>query len=417
MEVVMSIKLADIEINDPLPDIGDLGRYSALWVLVREKGIPLGYVRLKKIGEEITRDQLKVAIAEQFPRESQPQDLHPVAESGRDPSHAYISVIVCTRFRPESLKRTLDALLRLDYPKYEIIVVDNCPPNGMTGELLKNYPMVHYLIEPRAGTNRARNMGIEKAEGEIIAFIDDDAVPDPRWLRGIAAGFSDSNVGCVTGLILPAELETPAQELFEMGYGGFSIGFKRKTLRIDTWKYAQFLPDIGQGCNMALRKDLVRRLGMFNVVLDGGTPTLGGGEIDMFHLILRAGYRIEYRPDALMFHTHRRDLKELRRQVCGYSQAYMSLITKWFFTEPDDRLVLLSFLGVWYKAWFLRRIKRKLFRQEKTPSSFIALEALHALAGPLAYFRSLRNTRNLDKHTAPDSGLPVAIVSRRNERE
>ena len=420
----MAIRLADIDLTEPLPYIGNIGEYSAMWLCIREKGIPIGYVRIPNSGDSITVEMLAEEIRRQChrsirkaacksgcepPISDEMPDDRSVSNTTNGSLLPYISVIVCTRFRPESLARTLDALLLMDYPHYEIIVVDNAPPNEATKELLEGYTDVRYLLEPRAGTNRARNTGISCANGEIVAFIDDDAVPDPRWLRGIAAGFADPSIGCVTGLILPAEMETPAQELFEMGYGGFGIGFRKIVLRIDTWKYAQYLPDIGQGCNMAFRKDLLYKFGLFDVVLDGGTPTRGGGEIDMFHLTLRAGYGIEYRPDALMFHNHRRDLRDLRSQVCGYSLAYTSLITKWFVTEPKCRLAILMFLCFWYKAWFLRRIKRKLFGQEATPIDLIALEAVYSLAGPSAYFKSLRNTRRLERAAGPTVGHQVIV--------
>jgi hypothetical protein len=128
-----------------------------------------------------------------------------------------ISVVIATRNRPEDLARCLDSVTRVVYPRFEVIVVDNDPDTDATERLIRDRfaGRVRYTREPVRGTSRARNRGLALASGEIVAFADDDVVVDRDWLAAIAEAFaSGERVGCVTGLIAPAELDTPAQVMF-----------------------------------------------------------------------------------------------------------------------------------------------------------------------------------------------------------
>ena len=125
-----------------------------------------------------------------------------------------------THNRPDRLALCLHSLLNLRYPAYEIIVVDNAPTTAETAEVVqemqKSAPFLFYLREDRPGISWARNKGIAIAKGEIIAFTDDDVVVDPYWLTELVYAFTlSADVACTTGAILPLELETPAQLLFE----------------------------------------------------------------------------------------------------------------------------------------------------------------------------------------------------------
>jgi glycosyltransferase involved in cell wall biosynthesis len=120
----------------------------------------------------------------------------------------------------------LRALLALDYPRYEIIVVDNAPSTSATADFIRqtyrDVPQVRYVREDRPGLSWARNCGLMAARGEIVAFTDDDVVLDPYWLIELVKAFHVADdVMCVTGLVLPLELETPAQFLLEE-FGGLA---------------------------------------------------------------------------------------------------------------------------------------------------------------------------------------------------
>ena len=125
----------------------------------------------------------------------------------------------------------------------------------------------------------------------------------------------------MTGLVIPAELETPAQELFER-LGGFGRGFRRQWFHADvsTGRVVGAgalvsAGEFGTGANMAFRRTTLLRCGGFDPAFDVGTPTGGGGDLDMFHRVIAAGGVLRYEPAAIVFHTHRRTLDELRRQI------------------------------------------------------------------------------------------------------
>src|SRR5262249_22819701 len=132
----------------------------------------------------------------------------------------FATVVVPTLFRrPEELERCLLRLTQLDYPAYDIVVVDNRPDVDRPAELpalVRDDPRVRVVAERRPGTSAARNRGVAVAHGEFVAFTDDDTEVDRRWLRALMSRLVlDPAVDCVTGLVLPKELETPAQLWYE----------------------------------------------------------------------------------------------------------------------------------------------------------------------------------------------------------
>jgi glycosyltransferase involved in cell wall biosynthesis len=133
-------------------------------------------------------------------------------------------VVVCTRERPEQLKRCLGSFQRLSRRPKEILVVDNAPRYEATRRVVAEFSDIRYIREPRAGLDVARNRGICHTSGEIVAFTDDDAIVHRDWIARIRQGFKDPDVMAVTGLVLPAELEAEAQFLFETHWG-FGRGY------------------------------------------------------------------------------------------------------------------------------------------------------------------------------------------------
>ncbi|MFD0569034.1 glycosyltransferase [Kitasatospora gansuensis] len=147
------------------------------------------------------------------------------ARSSAEPPH--ISVVIATHNRPELLRQCLDSVLRIDSPQYEVLVVDSAPAGDDAKTLIRERyaDRVRYLREPVAGLARAHNVGLAAARGELIAFTDDDTLVDRHWLAALATAFADDpGTGCVTGLILPAELQTAAQAALHR-LGGYDKGF------------------------------------------------------------------------------------------------------------------------------------------------------------------------------------------------
>ncbi|MFD0350141.1 glycosyltransferase family 2 protein [Kitasatospora aburaviensis] len=248
-----------------------------------------------------------------------------------------MSVVVCTHDRADLLPRSLDALLAGSYRHTEVIVVDNAPSDRATELLVRlRYPgRVRYVHEPVPGLARARNRGLAVARGEICAFADDDLLIDAGWVAALVDGFrSDPRVGCVTGLVLPAELDTRAQIALER-YCGYAKGF---TVR--SWSLREPSDDplfpfatgrLGTGANMAFRTGLLRSLGGFDPATSTGTPARGGEDLLSFLQVLTSGHTVVYRPDALVWHPHRRSMESLTTQVFGFGVgfgAYLAAATR-----------------------------------------------------------------------------------------
>jgi len=135
----------------------------------------------------------------------------------------YVSVVVPTRARPEFLRRCLESLLQLDYPsdRYEIIVVEDGTEGGqpITGEIRQRAEVpVTYKRIPHSGAATSRNVGLQLATGEIVAFIDDDGMASGAWLRRLVDALLQEGVGGVGGRVSP-EYPEPLLDA-GMGRGG-----------------------------------------------------------------------------------------------------------------------------------------------------------------------------------------------------
>ncbi|WP_338495746.1 glycosyltransferase family 2 protein [Streptomyces sp. SJL17-4] len=257
------------------------------------------------------------------------------------------SVVVATRERPESLARALDSLLVQDHPDFELIVVDNAPRTTDTHELVtRKYAQhaeyadrVRYVREDTPGLATAHNTGLAAAEGAVVAFTDDDVIADPHWLTALTAPFAgDPGLGCVTGLILPARLSTPAQVLLE-SHGGFAKGFAPRLYDparppADEPLFPFTAGSFGSGANMAFRADALRRAGGFDPATGTGTAARGGDDLYAFVAVLSAGFRLRYTSEALVWHHHRDTWQDLRNQAYGYGAGLTAYLTATLVRSP-----------------------------------------------------------------------------------
>ncbi|MCZ0903847.1 glycosyltransferase family A protein, partial [Microcoleus sp. HI-ES] len=213
----MAIKVMEIEFAEQINPIRQLEQYEGVRILVRYRGRPLGwaYVSNNPWEQTISAERVRQTIVDQLGKElvrsTLGEQFGAVSEAVADRDLPSISVVICTRDRTDLLKGALEALLALDYPHREIIVIDNAPASSSTAELVARLP-VRYVKEERPGLDWARNRGIAEARHEIIAFTDDDVRPDRGWLRGIASAFADPEIMAVSGLVAAAELETLPQQ-------------------------------------------------------------------------------------------------------------------------------------------------------------------------------------------------------------
>ena len=310
-------------------------------------------------------------------------------------SRADVTVAICTRDRADVLGRALDSLNGQSRPPLEILVVDNAPSDDATRRQVElrhpagdGSPAVRYVREPVAGLDFARNRALAEARGEVVAFIDDDAVADSGWVEAIAEAYGEGRrVGACSGRIEPLELETAGQKLFESNGGLFAGGDRRESIPSDRIRsrWHRWVPMIawaagsGSGCNLSVRRDLALELGGFDEALDLGAVLPGGGDNDMLWRVLESGAEVVYEPRATVRHQHRRELDRVEEQILGHQRALVALTTKalakargrerlsvglflvWRLLKPGVRLLRRAvgrdplpaplLLGVWRHCW------------------------------------------------------------------
>jgi glycosyltransferase involved in cell wall biosynthesis len=291
------------------------------------------------------------------------------------------SVVICTRERPDDLARALEALSQLHPAPLEVLVVDNAPATDATRDTVARAGFARYVREDRRGLNAARNRALREARGDVVAFTDDDAVPESQWLAGLLANFADPTVVIATGLTLPLELETEGQELFEE-HCTFVRGFTRRVF--DGQHHNPFaVGPVGAGANMAVRKNAVLQLGGFDERLDGGMPTRSGGDHDVFVRTLLAGHRIVYDPAAVSWHRHRRTTAELLDTVYGYGVGVYAMWTGLLVERREIGVLRLAW------QWFTQGQLRNLLQRRDAWLRRIAWQELKGcVRGPFAWFEA-----------------------------
>lgn len=355
-----AMKIMEVELCRSLPAVSFDGTYQRLWVLARLHSEPIGICTVNLESRDLSSEHLGEilwgalgdVVAERFAAASLPApraltgsglDVDPEswpflqARANALKTPPSISVIICTYNRPDRLQSCLQHLRRQRYPAFEVIVVDNCPKTAEVRDYIAAVgdPRYRYVVEPRAGLSRARNTGVSAATGDLVAFLDDDEEPDVFWLAALARGFArGSDVGCVTGPILPASLDTEAQLLFEeLGGHVKDRGFKSAVFSGDGRQSPLYpRPPFGAGGNMAFRRQTLARIGRFDTALGAGTPALGAEDTLALALVMLAGQKIAYEPAAFVRHHDHRRLTGLARQLRGYTVSltayYIALLCR-----------------------------------------------------------------------------------------
>lgn len=427
------IKIVDIELSRPIPTIEGLDKYMRLKGLVRLHGVPIGYVNAPITLGCCTDESLSKLILEQhswgiicqllkngLAAPQRPEDLTlenlidlpPVEYSGEWP---LVTVAVCTRDRPEDMKLCLEALNKLDYPHLDILVVDNAPQTEATKELVEtHYPSIRYVREPRPGLDWARNRAILKAKGEIIAYTDDDVVVDPGWVKALVKVFTENpKVMAVTGLVVPYELETEPQVLFEEN-GGFGRGFEQKWYeanldgKMPWWLLGT--GNLGTGANMAYRRVVFSNIGFFDPALDVGTVTNGGGDLEMFFRVLKEGYAIVYEPKAIIRHRHRQSYEQLKSQITNNGIGLYSYFVCGAKSYPDERLTFLWISIWWCLYWSIRRLWIAFKHPTYFPVDLVWAEFKGPLIGLFRYPKACKRAK------AIETEFGALVTDQKNDR-
>lgn len=297
-----------------------------------------------------------------------------------------ITVVVCTRERDRQLRRCLESLAALEDDDHEVLVVDNNDrPTVSPAPIEARARVVH---ESRVGLDIARNRGLAEARSSVVAYVDDDCEVDPHWLSALRISLADPAVAMVAGRVRPASLRAPSERQFEVHFG-FDRG--TRPARFTSHDRRPWFPLwaglFGTGCNMAFRVELLESIGGFDEILDMGTSIGGGGDLDAYVRLIDSGAVAAYAPDALVWHHHRSDPGELRRQFVGYGTSTGALLTKAMIDRPSVRLDAVRF-------WFLRlRLSIRALRharrgQSVVPASLVLLDVYGHLRGPWRYLRA-----------------------------
>jgi hypothetical protein len=248
---------------------------------------------------------------------------------------------------------------------------------------------VRYLSEPRPGASYARNLALEQDLGEFAAWIDDDEIADPLWLSELMRALeSRPGIDGVSGVVVPAELETQAQVWFEELGGHSDRGFypdEFSPATRDRFNPLFPIPSFGISGNSALRTASMRSVGGFDVALGPGTRAHGGEDMVLFTEILRRGGTVLHHPSALTRHFHRRGAAGLDAQVRGYGQGLTAFYTSLAINDPRviPEIVRVAIPG-------MRHLLSSSSAEQKPialdlPPSLRAAKLRGVLTGPLAY--------------------------------
>ena len=434
---VMAVRTVDL--HQPWSDLTDVTDYKAVRLYVSREQLPIGFADLEHHYQPISAAQLQQAIADQLwlellavpysgdtgmawaqiesvfaqhwlpateAKSSEQPELPPL------PSDLPISIIITTCDRPATLATCLRHLQAQQTKRpLEIIVADNRPSSGLTPPIVAQFPGVQLVSEPRPGGSYGRNAAIAASTSEIIVSVDDDVTVPPDWLEKLIAPLARPEVMVVTGNVLPLELETPAQVMFETLKGGLGEGFKPFEVDGHWWNSFQQSPpvwDLGVSANAAFRACIFSHptIGLMDEVLGPGTPTVGGEENHLIYKVLRAGYTLVYEPAAYVWHQHRRDLPALYRQVHGHMKGGTAYHLLLWLQEKDPRGLrqLVFELPEYYRKQIIARLRG----QHKTPWRLLWSEISGYLAGFWGYWQSCQRVQQQGR-SAPY--IPVAARS------
>jgi GT2 family glycosyltransferase len=222
-----------------------------------------------------------------------------------------ISVVVCSHDGERTIRDCCEGLRALDYPDFEVIVVDDGSRDG-TAAVAEEYGW-RVIRTPHRGLSAARNTGLAAATGEIVAYLDDDARPDPDWLSHLAEGFARSAHVGIGGPNLTPPADGPVAQCVARSPGN-------PTHVLLTDEEAEHLP----GCNMAFRRPALLAVGGFDPRFRSA-----GDDVDVCWRLRELGWTLGFSPAAMVWHHRRASVAAYLRQQRGYGAAERLLAQKW----------------------------------------------------------------------------------------
>lgn len=419
-------KVLNLELSEGIPTLTCEPNYEGIFVVSWWYGIPLGDLEISAtqlpmpatqlanlvlqtitpaVGSHLLKQGFKASLpavstsSQDMPANFQVMALEQPLETLRErlskPVEGSVSLVICTRNRPEQLLGCLRSLQKLSHPPHEVLVVDNAPNSDAARQLVAQMPGIQYVLEPRPGLSVARNTGISKTTGEIVAFTDDDVIVHPEWIHRLQQGFQDPLVMAVTGLMLPAQLETEAELIFHKSSGGPDWSYQALTFDpqffeetkgwgVPVWR-------IGAGANMAFRRKLFDLVGNFDERLGAGASGCSE-DSELWYRVLAEGWLCHYEPTAVVFHYHRHDLDGLKKQMYQYMRGHVAaLLVQFARYKHWGNLRRLFFI---LPRYYWRLIVSAFFRGFPARYSTLLVEILGCFAGINFYLQN-RSSRQI----------------------
>jgi len=307
----------------------------------------------------------------------------------------HISIVICTRNRAQFLEQCIKAIMNNTDTNFELVVVDNAPDDDSTKQVVSRFPIAKYVCEPRKGLDIARNTGAMNAAYSIIAYTDDDVIVDKEWISKIKKCFSDPLVMSVTGQVIPVELKTRTQYIFEK-YWGFNKGYKPVIFDhkyfMDHVDYGVPVWNIGAGANMAFRREIFDLVGWFDERLDVGAAGCSG-DSEFWYRILAEGWNCYYCPQLYVYHNHRDTEQALENQVFHYMRGQVASLFVQYenYGHKGNLKRIRTILPRYYMERYIRRYRKGYTEDFST----INTEIKGYLSG-ISFYRSVKNNKRKD---------------------
>jgi GT2 family glycosyltransferase len=296
------------------------------------------------------------------------------------------SVVVCTRDRPSVLETCLSGISKQIFPPLEVIVVDNAPENASAEATALRWK-ARYVYESALGASRARNRGAVEAKGDVIAYIDDDAFPEPGWLGALVAAFDEPTTVAVGGRVVPPSAEPEIVNLccLIQGSGAARIPFHLDRTDPQWFEIAAFGGVCASGANLAFRRAIFSDWSGFDIRL--GPPRNGCEDVYAFLNLVDGGYRTAYVPDAVVTHPTSYSVERLKRRYltgCTHAISYILFLLA-YLPQHRGKLTKYIFEGI-------IGVRRKWRQEPKTSERYRGVSAwkvhLARINGILLFARS-----------------------------
>lgn len=223
-----------------------------------------------------------------------------------------VSVVVCTYNGSRTIRSCLEGVTKLEYPNYEVIVVDDGSTDG-TADIVRQFESVRLIRTVNRGLSHARNVGMEASAGEIVAYTDDDAFPDPHWLSYLVSTLLKTDHAGIGGPNIAPPDDGLVADCVAHAPGG-------PTHVLLTDQVAEHIP----GCNMAFRKDRLKAINGFDPQF-----RIAGDDVDLCWRLQEQDWTLGYCPAAMVWHRRRNSVRAYWRQQLNYGKAEADLERKW----------------------------------------------------------------------------------------